>query len=84
MNISKLEHVTDSMIERLFAKGKEMCLPKGDLFLETSRHMIEALFGRYLSAIILREYVSIKSFVVEAQRIIDSMNIAIEEHPSFC
>jgi hypothetical protein len=61
-----------------------MGLSKDDIFWETSKHMIQALLRSYLSGVAIGESLSIKTFFLEAQKIIFSMNIAHEEHPSFC
>jgi hypothetical protein len=77
--VRKLNNVADQMIERLFERAKELRLQKNDLFVLTSKNMITSKLKGYLLSLHIREPISIKDFVKEAQMIIGSLVIAIEE-----
>lgn len=77
--VQKLNNVAGQMIERLFERAKELKLQKNDLFVLTSKNMIVSKLRGYLLSLHIGEEISIKDFVKEAQMIIGSLVIAIEE-----
>lgn len=77
--IRKLNNVALQMIKRLFERAEELNLNKKDLFVLTSKAMIESRLQSYILGFKLGESLSIKSFVLEAQDIITSFVVIAKE-----
>lgn len=75
----KLRNLSIQMIERLFERAEELKLSKKDLFVLTSKSMIESRLKSYVLGLSFGEDLSIKSFVIDCQAIIDSLVISIED-----
>lgn len=77
--IRKLNNLSSQMIDRLYIRAEELNLSKKDLFVMTSIEMIRARLRSYSLGLRFGEDLSIKSFVTDCQKIIDSLVVSIED-----